>query len=523
MEIDIRKIRAYAKIVGCLPLLRDFIEKSGFSEIIDRICPTDPQAYLSYGSVTKILVSNRLSAPKPLYKVEDWAKKSGVEDVFGIPADYLNDDRLGRTLEVLAENAPALKGAISLDVARRFKIGLERIHWDLTTVHFEGEYENQYPQTVRITYAKDHPKDYRIKKGIKVGLDLANDGKGPIPVFYETLDGNSSGFVETIRNMENLRKSMKLDHIVRINDRGCFSAEILAETKKAKFDLISSVKLTASLEKVVRDAIKETTFQRMSFVGENQKRKNRSEQDGYEAFEIDHVVTCKKESYPVRLIVVRSDGKVRRDQKSRSKHCERIEKELGELASKVGGAYYTRDRVEKKIKKILSRYHEGKYYEVIVKGRKKLQLHYRIVQERVDEDAVLDGIYLLLTTLPKEGYPLDKVFTLFKEQHYIERANHILKGTLRIRPVYLQNTKRIEGLVFILWLALICYTLMERIYRMNSSEPKEKKRTTRSILECFEMYCYSDAVIGGKKLLFQNPLDRWQAEIYRRLGLSPPT
>lgn len=524
MEIDPKKIRAYAKIVGCLPLLKDFIGKIEFSEIIDKVCPADPQAYLSYGSVAEILVANRLSAPKPLYKVEDWAEKSGVEDVFGIPADYLNDDKLGRTLEVLAENAPALKGAISLDVARRFKIGLKHIHWDLTTVHFEGEYENQanQDQTIRITYAKDHKNEGKIRKAIKVGIDMANDGRGPIPVFYEALDGNSSGYVETIRNMENLKKHMKLDHIVRINDRGCFSAEILAETKETKFDLISSMKFTSSLEKIARNAIREHTFQRTSFIGENQKRKSPSEQDGYEAFEIDHVITHKKENYPVRLIIVKSDGKVRRDQRSREKHCKRIEKELEELISKAGGAYYTRDRVEKKIKKILSRYHEGRYYEVIVKGRKKLQLHYRIAQERMNEDAVLDGIYLLLTTLQKEEYPLDKVFTLYKEQHYIERANHTLKGTLRIRPVHLQNPKRIEGLVFILWLALICYTLMERIYRMNSNEPKEKKKTTRSIIEHFETYCYSETVIGGKRFLFQNPLNKRQAEIYSRLGLKPP-
>lgn len=131
MENINKRLQAYAKIVGCLPLLKDFTEKLGFSDIIDRICPADQQAFLSFGTVAKILVLNRLSSPKPLYKIEEWSKKSGVEEVFGIQADYLNDDKLGRALEVLAENAHSLKGAISLDIARKFKVGLEHLHWDL--------------------------------------------------------------------------------------------------------------------------------------------------------------------------------------------------------------------------------------------------------------------------------------------------------------------------------------------------------------------------------------------------------
>lgn len=517
MELNTEKLYAYVKLVGCLPLLRDFIAKIGFSDVIDKTCPANQQSYLSYGDVTKILVANRLCAPKPLYKIEEWAEKSGVEDVFGIPASYFNDDRCGRTFEVLGENSQILKGAISLDIARRFNIGLQHIHWDLTTVHFEGDYENQDIEAIQIVYTKEHTNDHRLKKSIKVGLDVANDGKGPVPIFYEALDGNASGFVETIRNMENLKKHMKLDRIVRINDRGCFSAKILAETKKAEFDLISSVKFTADLEQIVRDAIDTATFQRMSFTGENQKRRDPYEQDGYSAFEIDHEFSYKKEKYPVRLIIVRSDGKVKRDQKNRKKHCETIENELNKLASKLGGSYYTEDRIEKKKSKILSKYPEGKYYDVKIDAARN-QLEYKLSKEDIEYDSVLDGIFLLVTTLPKEKYPLDRVFTLFKEQHYIERENQILKGTLRIRPVYLQNQKRIEGLIFILWLALLCYLLMERIYRNNSSEPKEKKRTARSILECFDIYIYSG--IKGYSSLAPNPMDEQQIRVYSRLGLK---
>ena len=74
----------------------------------------------------------------------------------------------------------------------------------------------------------------KIRKSIKVGLDVANDGKCPVLIFYEALDGNSSGYVETIRNMENLKKCMKLDRIVRILeyfDVYCYSDAVIGRKK----------------------------------------------------------------------------------------------------------------------------------------------------------------------------------------------------------------------------------------------------------------------------------------------------
>ena len=41
-------------------------------------------------------------APRPLYKVADWLSQTVLVTVLGIPAAKFNDDRLGRTLDVIA-------------------------------------------------------------------------------------------------------------------------------------------------------------------------------------------------------------------------------------------------------------------------------------------------------------------------------------------------------------------------------------------------------------------------------------
>ena len=51
----------------------------GIREVIDRICPADPQSILTHGEVIELMVANRLPRPCPLYEMEEWAKQVGLE------------------------------------------------------------------------------------------------------------------------------------------------------------------------------------------------------------------------------------------------------------------------------------------------------------------------------------------------------------------------------------------------------------------------------------------------------------
>ncbi len=115
-ELD--KLDVVIKTVGSLPLLRDFLVRMDLGEIIDRHCPLAAQTELSCGQVAELLVANRLRAPKPLYKVAQWASDAGGEEVFGMPAERLNDDRRGRVGESLGQHAAVLQGEIARQIAR---------------------------------------------------------------------------------------------------------------------------------------------------------------------------------------------------------------------------------------------------------------------------------------------------------------------------------------------------------------------------------------------------------------------
>jgi hypothetical protein len=494
MEVDeLEKLDFVIKTVGSLPLRRDFVARMGFAGIIDTHCPLATQAELSCGTVAELLVANRLQAPKPLYKVEKWAKEAGVEEVFGIPAEWLNDDRLGRRLETVGEHASVLKGAIALHIAKEFHIGLEQIHWDWTTIYLEGAYEEDpdnaalLGEGMQIKYARAGQE--RAKKAIKVGLNVAKDGQGPVPIDYEPLEGNASGYQVTLANIMHLKQQLKRDRRIRINDRGGQRAKILAHSLAQGFDTIAPITWTKGLEKLVRAALAAgTAWQPLADVPVSQPPKDPSQRDGYSAFERPYEVYYKKRAYPVRLIVVKSEGKVKRAQKVRQRHMRWSDERLQPLQGRVGKPRWTKKRLNNGIKKALKQSPEGQFYNVplIGFGKHARELRVEVDLAKRQEATLLEGMYARVTTLPADTDTTDQVCQRSKAQHYVERSNHILKGHLLVNPVYLKKPIRIEGLLFLLWLALLVDLLIERKYRNHTMTPKHKRRTTRNILEAFE-------------------------------------
>src|SRR6266545_2432707 len=62
--------------------------------------------------VIAALIANRLTHPQAMVAVADWARDWAVEEVYAIPADALNDDRLGRALDAIAPQVEHIVGSI---------------------------------------------------------------------------------------------------------------------------------------------------------------------------------------------------------------------------------------------------------------------------------------------------------------------------------------------------------------------------------------------------------------------------
>jgi hypothetical protein len=72
-------------------------------------------AWITHGEVIEALVANRLTAPAPMVRVQDWAAAMAVEEeeeAYGIAPDLLNDDRIARALDAVAPQLGAIAGSV---------------------------------------------------------------------------------------------------------------------------------------------------------------------------------------------------------------------------------------------------------------------------------------------------------------------------------------------------------------------------------------------------------------------------
>jgi len=108
--------------------------------IIDKRCPTE--AEVNIGAAIVVLCLNRLTAPKPLSGIADWAAKTVIEELVGIPACKLNDDRLGRALDAIYPHLEEIWTEIVSQALVRYRVDLSLVFYDMTALYFEGEYKN---------------------------------------------------------------------------------------------------------------------------------------------------------------------------------------------------------------------------------------------------------------------------------------------------------------------------------------------------------------------------------------------
>ena len=103
-------------------------------ERVDAVAPVREVAHLTNGDVVVALVANRLTAPRPLYDIVEWAEDWAVEETFGIKSAALNDDRLGRCLDDIAAVHDRLRGDLTVQAIAAFGLETTTVRWDLTSV-----------------------------------------------------------------------------------------------------------------------------------------------------------------------------------------------------------------------------------------------------------------------------------------------------------------------------------------------------------------------------------------------------
>lgn len=504
------------KNLGPLVLANPILEKMDIRRIVNLHCPADPRLEIPIGDVIYALVANRLCSPEPLLHVADWAEYSGAEFLLGTPADALNDDRLARTLDAVFLKRWEILADVALHVSTRFNVSLAKVHYDPTSFHFTGEYDEQSESPSLLPELRPfkievgrHARPGDDIKEAQVGVNLANDGKGPVPFFYHSADGSANGHTAVAKNLQHMLKYLKPKRLLMVTDRGCFSAEHAVRTVRTHhFHFISSLTWTNDLAELYDK--KKSQMKESSFLSIKEKRKRELDmpEDSWERYsiaEMPYKVTweqkveeesedasgnkikkkkTKKVSIRTRLIFVHSTADMKVCRKTRVKYTERIKGGLAKIQQSVDNGYLKDiPTVHKRVDALYGKKQARNYFTYNVaelsakqtrslpprrRGQRKptLKFSYQYHPEIANRDAKYDGLYAIGTSLPKKTHSTDDVFTTFKEQHHIETAHHQWKAPIRLRPLFLKKVTRIESLVFVQFLALMAFYLLQRRYRL---------------------------------------------------------
>jgi hypothetical protein len=170
---------------------------------VDRAAPVRDLAILTHGQVIEALVANRLTSPRPLWRVSEWAWVWAVDEVFDIGADALNDDRIGRALDAIAPHLDQIVGSVGARAIGVFGLDVAQLHWDMTSISLYGAYAEGDEEFARPRFG--HPKDRRPDlKQIQTGLAVTGDGS--VPVLHHAYDGGAGEVAQVVGAMTALQQ-----------------------------------------------------------------------------------------------------------------------------------------------------------------------------------------------------------------------------------------------------------------------------------------------------------------------------
>lgn len=452
--------------VGALPVVVSFAERLGLVEAVDRHCPIRSVADYTHGQVVLAMVANRMTHPRPLSNFEDWGDRFAVADTLGIEPLNLNDDRLGRALDRLAENIDEVLNLVARRAIERYGIDIGELHWDLTHVAFTGTYAEQDPEHLQVK--RNRTPDKTMVRQVKTGVWLSDDGA--IPFRAAGFDGNTNDVVcvePALAQLDAIRAQLP-DH----------TPPLVVGDSKLMSDTNARAFITRGMRFVCPHPKDVATKRMLANPDESeyiplQYRPERQKTDDDRYLSIDTERECQKLKLRALYVLSLDDQAACRAQ--RAKQLERSETEIAKLNGGVGQYTKTVEQLERKAEAILTKRRVRELVTFTITDDARPQAVVKRSEAAITAAERLDGRYMLVSN--DRDLTADELFAAYKRQHAIESRFSDYKGPIEVRPVFLKSNRRISALTAIISLALLIYSLIERQVRrsLDSLTASEQK------------------------------------------------
>lgn len=372
------------------------------------------------------MIAARVLAPHTKLATTRWWHTTTLAQELGV-VDADEDD-LYEAMDWLLEG----QGAIEKKLAARHLHEGGLVLYDLSSSYFEG---------TRCPLARiGHNRDGKKNK-LQVNYGLLTDERG-CPVAVSVFEGNTADSTTLLPQAQRLRAEFGIDTMVMVGDRGMISQssiEALRETQTLGW-------ITALKSAQIRALLEDATVQLGLF-------------DERNLFEVTHP------QFPgERLIACRNAQLAEFRAHKRQALLQATAAELDKVCSMVAhkrlrGA----DRIGVRVGRVVNKYKVAKHFELDIEDER---CSFRIREDQVAAEALLDGLYILRTPVAQDKMDAAQVVRSYKSLAQVERAFRSLKTIeLKIRPIHHRLADRVRAHIFVCMLAYYVQWHMQETWR----------------------------------------------------------
>jgi transposase len=471
---------------------------------LDRFCEdrlAEGRERAPWPAIAAILAIARLCEPSSeLHIAEDWYRRTALDDLLGVPAERINDDRLYRALDRLLPHKQALETHLKERLGALFDLDYELLLYDVTSTYFEGQAEGN--GLARRGYSRDHRGDC---KQVCIGLVVTRDG---VPLGYEVFAGNRTDVTTVEEIVTTMERRYGEARRVWVMDRGMASAENIAWLRGGQRRYL--IGASKSELKKVAGALAD-------------RRDWRQVRDGVEA------KVCAGPDGSETFLLVRSAERQQKEQAMHARFCEHIETALASLQRRIERAQKPIDRsaAERQIGRLLGRNSRAaaRYAIRLVDDPilpAGLRLEWSRRAEWDDGSRHSEGCYVLRTNL--RDWSSEALWRTYIQLSEAEAAFRIHKSELSIRPIWHQREDRVLAHILVCFLAYVLWKTLEQWQSRAGLG-----NSPRTLLQELAAIASTDVILPtaappGRELRLRCVVrpDRAQAVLLERLGLRLP-
>ena len=416
---------------GHIQAVRTAMKQLRFDNLIASRCTRERDL------VVAMVVARILESESKLATTRWWHTTTLPEDLGVVEA---TEDDLYQAMDWLLDR----QGRIEKKLAVRHLEEGGLVLYDLSSSYFEGV---TCPLAAR-GYSRDK------KKGkLQVNYGLLTDQRG-CPVSISVFSGNTGDPTTLMPQVTKVKEQFKLDSLVLVGDRGMISQKQIDELSGIEgIDWITALR-SGQISKLMQDG----TINMSLF-------------DERDLCEFSHP------DFPLeRLVVCRNPLMAERRVRTRQSLIEVTVQELEKVRGMVKrGKLKAKEKIGVRVGKVVNKYKVAKHFQLVIKEG---QFSYHLLPEKVAEEAAMDGLYVIRTSLSKARMSGEDAVRSYKRLSNVERAFRSLKGIdLKVRPIYHHLEDRVRAHIFLCMLAYYVEWHMKEAWRelLFSDEDQQAK------------------------------------------------